>query len=181
VWSGQLEPIENSLALGFLDLLEVRCVDALRTAGVSWKTLRKAYRQAQEVFRHSHPFCTNRFATDGNSIFMELHDSENRTSLWDIAEVQRVFDRIIVPFLKNLDFGQGHTPVRWWPLGANHLVALDPRRSFGQPIIFETGVPTRVLARSVEANDSVEEVAKWFEVSPKAVEEAVMFEQQLAA
>jgi hypothetical protein len=33
----------------------------------------------------------------------------------------------------------------------------------------------------VEANDSVEEVAKWFEVSPKAVEEAVMFEQQLAA
>ena len=77
-----------------------------QTAGVSWKTLRKAHARARELFRHDHPFSTNRFATDGRSIFMEFRDEENRTSLWDIAEVQRVFDRIIIPFLKNLEFEQ---------------------------------------------------------------------------
>jgi uncharacterized protein (DUF433 family) len=37
------------------------------------------------------------------------------------------------------------------------------------------------LARSVKANQSIQEVARWFEISPKAVKEAVAFEQQLAA
>jgi len=181
VWNGQLDPIDHSLALGFLDLIEVQCIDALRTAGVSWKTLRKAHTHARELFRHDHPFCTNRFATDGRTIFMEIHDDDNRTSLWDIAEVQRVFDRIIIPFLKNLEFESGQTPVRWWPLGQARGVALDPKRNFGHPIVFETGVPTLVLARSVKANQSFQEVARWFEISPKAVREAVEFEQQLAA
>ena len=36
VWRGQLDPIDHSIALGFLDLIEVQCIDALRTAGVSW-------------------------------------------------------------------------------------------------------------------------------------------------
>jgi hypothetical protein len=33
----------------------------------------------------------------------------------------------------------------------------------------------------MRANDSVEEVARWFEISPKSVEAAVDFEQALAA
>ena len=181
VWAGQLDPIDHSLALGFLDLIEVRCIDALRTAGVSWKTLRRAHTRSRELFRHDHPFSTNRFATDGHSIFMEFRDEENRTSLWDLAEVQRVFDRIIIPFLKNLEFENDQTPVRWWPLGQNRGVALDPKRNFGHPIVFETGVPTLTLARSVKAHQSIQEVARWFEISPKAVKEAVEFEQQLAA
>jgi len=181
VWNGQLDPIDHNLALSFLDLIEVQCIDALRRTGVSWKTLRKAHSRAQKLFRHDHPFCTNRFATDGKSIFMEFRDTEDRTSLWDIAELQRVFDRIIKPFLKNLEFGRDQIPVRWWPMGQDRGVALDPKRNFGHPIIFEAGVPTLVLARSAAANGSIEVVARWFEINPKAVGEAVEFEQQLAA
>ena len=66
-------------------------------------------------------------------------------------------------------------------MAKNNKVAVDPRRNFGQPTIFQDGVPTRVLAKSVKANRSVEEVARWYEVSPEAVEEAVEFEQKLAA
>ncbi len=53
------------LALGFLDLIEIRFVDAFRRVGVSWATLRRANERAQEMFGGSHPFCTNRFVTDG--------------------------------------------------------------------------------------------------------------------
>lgn len=181
VWRGQLEPIDHSMALGFLDLIEVRCVDALLEAGVSWPTLRRAHTQAKHLVGHEHPFCTNRFATDGRAVFMELCDEELGTSLWDIGDVQRVFEQIIQPFLKNTDFGDDNLVDRWWPRGKSHLVALDPRRSFGHPIIFRVGIPTVVLARSVQANGSVEEVARWFEVEPICVREAVEFEQSLAA
>ena len=181
VWRGQLDPIDHRMALGFHDLLEIHCVDAFLNAGVGWKTLRQAHSQGRGILKHSHPFCSNRFATDGRDIFMELREQDGQTTVWDAANLQRVFDRVIEPFLKNLDFGQGEVPTRWWPRGKDRYVALDPRRNFGQPSIFERGVPTRVLANSVGANGSLELVALWFETSVREVQAAVEFEQQLAA
>lgn len=181
VWNSQLDPIDHTTALGFLDLLEIRCVDAFISAGVSWKTLRQVHDRARELVGHSHPFCTNRFATDGHTIFMEFQEKNDEVTLWDMRDVQRVFDRIIRPFLKDIEFDNSRVPLRWWPRGKSHQVALDPRRSFGQPIIFREGIPTQVLARSVRANDSVAEVARWFEINSTSVREAVAFEDALAA
>ncbi len=181
VWNTQLDAIDHAMALGFLDLLEIRCVDAFICAGVGWKTLRQVHERAKNLVGHPHPFCTNQFATDGQTIFMEVREQNDEIMLWDMRDLQRVFDRIIRPFLKDIEFDDGRIPRRWWPKGKSHLVALDPRRSFGQPIIFRDGVPTSVLARSVEANRSVEEVARWFEIHPASVCEAVEFERSLAA
>lgn len=181
VWNTQLDPIDHAIALGFLDLLEVRCVDAFVTAGVGWKTLRQVHEQAWKLVGHAHPFCTNQFATDGQTIFLEERGKHDEVALWDMRDLQRVFERMIQPFLKNVEFDSDRVPRRWWPQGKAHLVALDPRRSFGQPIVFRDGVPTSVLARSVAANGSVDEVARWFEIHPASVQEAVAFEQMLAA
>ncbi len=181
VWKSQLQPIDHAIALGFLDLLEIRAVDAFINAGVSWKTLRQVHDEARNWIGHSHPFCTNRFATDGHTIFLELREKNHEVMLWDMKDVQRVFDRIIRPFIKNVEFDRGKIPRRWWPRGKSRQVALDPRRSFGQPIIFHEGIPTQILARSARANGSIEEVARWFEIKSASVREAVDFEQELAA
>jgi|SRR5581483_852189 len=179
VWQGQLGPIDHSMAVGFLDLIEIRCVDAFLHAGVNWKTLRLAHMHAQRVLKLSHPFCTNQFKVAGRDIILEIPQERAEPILWDIARDQREFGRITRPFLKDLEFSDGELPKRWWPRGKTHLVALDPRRSFGQPIIFHEGVPTGVLARSVKANGSIREVARWFEISPASVREAVEFERSL--
>jgi uncharacterized protein (DUF433 family) len=181
VWNSQLEPIDHAMALDFLDLLEIRAVDAFIDAGVSWKDLRRIHAEARQWLGTAHPFCTNRFATDGHTIFMELQETNHGVMLWDMRDVQRVFDKIIRPFLKNVEFDRGKVPRRWWPRGRSRQVALDPRRSFGHPIIFREGIPTRVLARSARANNSVEEVARWFQINPACIREAVDFEQALAA
>jgi uncharacterized protein (DUF433 family) len=117
----------------------------------------------------------------GHTIFMELREKNHHVTLWDMRDVQRVFDKIIRPFLRNVDFDSARVPRRWWPRGKHRQVASDPRRSFGHPIIFREGIPTRVLARSVRANDSIEEVARWFQINPISVHEAVDYEQALAA
>jgi uncharacterized protein (DUF433 family) len=181
VWNSQIDPIDHAMALGFLDLLEIRCVDAFISKGVSWKTLRQVHDRAKKLVGHPHPFCTNRFGTDGQTIFMEWREENEEITLWDMRDVQRVFEQFIRPFLKEIEFDNGTVPRRWWPLGRTRLVALDPRRCFGQPIIFRDGVPTSVLARSVQANESADEVARWFEISTASVREAVEFERALAA
>jgi len=181
VWQGQIPPIGTKVALGFLDLLETRCVDAFISAGVSWTFLRRAHFRARELIGHGHPFCTNRFATDGRTIFFETREHTDEVCLWDIADLQRVFEQVIRPFIRELDYDEETIPSRWWPRGREHQVALDPGRCFGQPIISSVGVPTRVLADSLAANGSAEEVARWFEVPLATVYEAAEFEKSLVA
>jgi len=179
VWQGQIEPLDGKLALGFKDLLEARCVHAFIEAGVSWPFLRKAHLQAQQLINHNHPFCTNRFSTDGRTIFYETRESSAEICHWDLADLQRVFDQIIRPFLKDVEYDKEQSPTRWWPCGRDHAIVLDPLRHFGQPIISTAGIPTHVLAASVAGNGSVDEVARWFEIPPAAVAEAVEYEKSL--
>ncbi len=155
LWHGQLEPIDQNLALGFLDLIEIRFVDAFIKAGVSWVMLRKARERATALFKSAHPFCTNKFFTDGREIFVELHRETGEPSLLEILKNQHVFRQILKPFLRELEFGKDHSLRRWWPLGEKRLVVLDPKRSFGQPIVSNDGVPTYFLAKAFNACGSV--------------------------
>ena len=181
LWHGQLEPIDRSLALGFLDLIEIRFVDAFLKAGVSWTMLREAHEKGVELFKTNHPFCTKGFVTDGREIFVELHKETGVRSLLDIVKKQQVFVEIITPFLKELEFDARHTLLRWRPATTRRLVVLDPTRNFGRPSVLSQGVPTEVLAQAAKVSDSLEEVCRWYEVPKEEIEDAVEFERQLAA
>lgn len=179
VWTSQLGALDDKLAVGFKDLMEIRFVHAFLEKGVSWKTMRDAHVAAKAKLGSDHPFCTHKFATDGRDILLQQAQASGDTSLINITNDQREFERIVTPFLKELDFEDGVT--RWWPLGRSRQVVVDPVRNLGQPTVNRSGVPTRVLARSVRTNGSIESVARWFEVAPEEVRDAVEFERALAA
>jgi hypothetical protein len=112
IWRGQLDPIENNMAVGFLDLMEIRCVEAFLRAGVSWKMLRLAHGHAQRELRLSHPFCTNQSKVAGRDIILEIPRVDAEPLLWDIARDQAEFVRVTRPFLKDLDFLDCDLPQR---------------------------------------------------------------------
>ncbi len=101
-------------------------------------------------------------------------------ALLDLISSQGEFQRIVAPVLTQLEFAQDSL-ARWWPMGRKRNVVVDPLRNLGQPTAAKSGVPTEVLARSVNANASVETVARWYEVLPEEVRDAVEFEESLAA
>jgi uncharacterized protein (DUF433 family) len=183
LWEGQLPAIENKAALGFLDLIEVKIVAAFLDVGVSWAVIHKVREKAQALYSDTnHPFCTKQFVTDGRQIFRDLHEETGENCLEEIATDQRVFTEITKPFLKQLEFRDGTTLERWWPLGKDRHIVVDPRKNFGQPTVVTEGIPTQNLARSYKANgSSLEEVARWYEIRPESVQEAVDYELSLAA
>jgi len=181
LWHGQFPPLDGKLALGFLDLVEIKFVDCFLQQGVTWDMIHKARDKAAQLFPgETHPFCTRRFMTNGQQIFVQLHDETGAQSLLDLATSQQLFSGIVAPLLTELEFGDGDILERWWPCGRKCGVALDPRRSFGQPMLFKEGIPTRVLARSAGAN-TIEEVARWYEIDVQSVRDALQFEEQFAA
>ena len=179
VWQGQLKPIENRIALSFLDLMEVRFIAAFLVRGISWRTMRSAHTLACQELRSEHPFCTNRFVTDGTKLLLRQANESSDQALFDIATNQQELLRIVQPFLKELEFASDTQLSRWWPLGRDRTVILDPLRNFGQPSTVNSGVPTQALARAVTANKSAELVARWFHADPAEVSDAVEFERRL--
>ncbi len=177
LWTPQLPPIKNKLALGFLDLIEVKFVGAFLERGVSWRMIHRAREKAAELYPNaSHPFCTKQFVTDGQRVFAEVHRKTKDRSAQEMATDPRVFAEITKLFLKQFEFRQTALE-RWWPLGLERRIVVDPRRNFGQPTLANEGIPTQALAESARANGSVEAVARWYEISAEAVKEAVEYER----
>lgn len=179
VWRRQLPEIDGTLGLGFLDLMEARFIDAFRKADVPWRVIRLCAERARELCGTDHPFATQRFRTDGRTIFAEIAGKAGEAQLLDLAKSQLAFARIIGPSLyAGIDFSDRDTPTRWWPAGRQTPIVLDPARSFGQPIVSTRGVPTAVLADAVAAEGSVAKVARLYRVAPQSVHAAVRFEQR---
>lgn len=177
----QLPEIDGTQGLGFLDLMEARFVDAFRAASVPWRVIRLCAARAREITGEDHPFSSRRFRTDGRSIFAEVIDQAEEKQLLDLAKNQLAFGRVIGPTLyAGVEFSLDDVPARWWPMGQQGAVVLDPARSFGQPIVHDRGVPTAVLADAVEAEGSVPKVASMFEIPLGSVRAAVRFEKRLA-
>ena len=180
LWRRQLPEIEGSLALGFLDLIEARLIDAFREAGVPWSEIKSAGTKACALLGVDHPFATHRFATDGRRIFVEILSTQGEAKLLELSKSQYAFDKIVRPsFIRNIDF-EG-SAVRWWWMGRKHSVVIDPTRQFGAPIDASSGVPTRVLYDSYIAEESVTRVADLYEVEARTVRDAIDFEERLAA
>jgi len=181
VWRREVPDIDGTLGLGFRDLMEARFVDAFREASVPWRVIRLCAERARELNAGDHPFSSQRFRTDGRTIFAEVLNEAGETQLLDLARSQFAFERVIAPTLyASIDFSDRDAPLRWWPLGRQTPIVVDPARSFGQPIISDGGVPTAMLADAVQAEGSVAKVARLYRLQPQSVRAALRFEHRLA-
>jgi uncharacterized protein (DUF433 family) len=179
LWTVQLPRLDDRLGLGFLDLMQLRVVARIIVeTEISLQALRKALLLAQELIHHRHPFATARFRTDGRRLFLEIGRETNEPELFDVLGKQYGFHRIIEPSFRDVDLGVEIT--RWWPLGKQRSVVLDPQRSFGAPIVNRSGIPTATLARAAESEGSPREVSRWYPATEREVRDAIAFERRLA-
>ena len=176
---------ETELTLTFLELMELHFIKMFRSKGVSMPTIRKAAEAAAKRFRTDYPFALKRFDTDGRKIFVTLQKEtvgkEKGTIVEELGYGQQVFEQIMRPFFKKLEYRGAREVVRYWPLERSGGIVLDPQRKFGRPIDAGTGIPTQALYSAFKADERQNEqaVAKWFDVPLRAVKSAIRFERSL--
>ena len=164
--------------LSFLDLIEVRVIQLLKQEGVSIHSIRYAHGELKHQFNQSHPFALNRLWTDGKGIWIRIGKEREDKRLLHIVTRQYELDRIIMPFLKFIDFDAGGLAARWWPFKGRRSIVIDPERQFGRPITSREGVPTIVLALSYRNEKSISKVSEWYKVRPDTVRDSVVYESQ---
>jgi hypothetical protein len=181
VVSAELRKVGGHRLLTFVNLMELHLIKLFRDEGVRMTTIRKAAEMAGRRFGTDHPFALRRFDTDGRDIFVTLGaDGSGGEYVQDAVTAQHVFDSMVRPFFLKVDDQQDEI-LRFWPLGRDSRVVLDPHRSFGQPIDAPTGVPTVVLFEALEVEGDPDHVARLYRVAVEAVLCAADFERGLAA
>jgi len=181
LWRPDYANDDDTIEVSFRDLIELRFVKAFRDVGLGLPTIRECFKRAVVEVHDERPFSTQRFRTDGKTIFLEITHDVREGELLDLRQRQRVFHRVVAPSLRDLEF-DAEVVARWFPLGISRKsIVVDPTRAFGRPIVVEGSVPTEILFEAVKTEGSPDKVAKLYEVPLSAVREAVMFQEQLAA
>jgi hypothetical protein len=187
LWRPQLPQIGDGIELGFHDLVELRFVVAFLRHSVGLNVIRRCLEKARKIVGEERPLSTNRFRTDGKSIFLEslleperMEDQSDSSSVTDLKTGQMVFKQVVEPTFRDLDLADGSV-VQWRPYKGKPSIVIDPARSFGKPLAAEYGAPTAALATAAKAEKSVVRAARIFDVSVSVMNDAIAFEQSLMA
>jgi uncharacterized protein (DUF433 family) len=181
LWRPDYANDDDVIEVSFRDLIELRFVKAFRDVGLGLANIRACFNRAVEEVHDERPFSTQRFRTDGKTIFLEITHDVREGELIDLRRRQSVFHRVVAPSLRDLEF-DADVVARWFPLGTlRKSIVVDPSRAFGRPIVVHGSVPAEIISDAVRIEGSAEKVAKLYDVPLPAVRDAVAFQQQLAA
>lgn len=158
--------------VSFLDLVEVVAIGGLKDFGLNLQAIRRIVANCQELFAVERPLVSLKFKGGGREVFVDEEES--------LVEVlrgkgQRAWDEVLRPFIDTLDY-DNELARRWWPLGKEELICLDPDYAFGLPVIHRTGVRTETILERLQVGESRDEIAADFNIEPAEVESALRFE-----
>ena len=182
VFKRDYDELAGKTLLSFYDLIELWVVEQLRRRGMSLQRIRKQSRKAAEALNVSHPFGTRRVAFYfgvGRPKSLVMEDERGWT---DVETGQLLIKEILAGYFERVDFDPTtDAAVRFWPAGRDVPVVVDPQRGYGAPTVEGTRLSVDLIKRLIGAGDSVEQIARAYEIRPAQVEAARDFEFAKAA
>lgn len=165
-------------ALSYLQLIEVAVVAAFRKMNVSLKRIRDARDYCAKVLEVEYPFAQYKFKTDGKGLLMDYEQvvgaKGKGTLLRPDQGGQLAWDAVIGRRLKEFEYVDGGVAIRWHLAGPKSPVVIDPRISFGAPTV--SGTPTWIVRGRWEAGETIDDIAKDFDLNRTQVKKALAFE-----
>jgi uncharacterized protein (DUF433 family) len=175
----------KALGLSFSNLVEAYVLTAIRRRhNVALPTIRRSLEFLVRKLGAKRPLLEQQFATNGVELFVD-HLGQiiniSRDGQIEMAELIRAY-------LERIERDARGLPVKLYPFMRSQppreqprTVVIDPRVSFGRPVIAGTGIQTAVLAEQFKAGDPVPVLAKEYGADEEAVWDAIRCELDLEA
>ena len=170
--------------LSFVNLIEAHVLDAIRYKDkIKLPRVRSAITHLREKYNSEHPLVEFKFLHDGIDLFTDIaKDLVNVSSGGQLA-----MRAILSAYLKRIARDPQGSAIALYPYLKRHpqhveeqkLVLIDPRISFGKPILVGVGVPTAVIADRFSAGEKVGELAKDYGCEASEIKKAIGYERAL--
>jgi uncharacterized protein (DUF433 family) len=172
-------PDETRPLLSFFNLVEAHVLRALRKEhGIKLNHIRRALDFLTEKFGKAHPLIQHQFRTDGARLFVE-----QLGKLIDVTGFGQTVMPELMIHLERLEF-EDDVVARLYPFtrprhAGPRSVFIDPRYSFGRPVLADIKVPTGVIADRYAAGESIKDLAIDYGCTALEIEEAIRCELQI--
>jgi len=176
--------------LSFTNLVELHVLAAIRREhSISLPKVRQALDYIGREFTVPHPLARLELRTDGVDLFLHAFGEVLAVSG---AAGQLALAEVVEAYLRRIERDSAGIEARLFPFtwssrrdGPLHeqprAVVIDPRVSFGRPILAGTGIPTAVLAERYKAGEPMAALAADYRCDASKIEEAIRCEFMLVA
>lgn len=140
--------------------------------------VRKALRYAERELKIERLLLHEELCTQGGQLFLERYGQLINLS----ASGQLAMRRVFQAHLKRVEWGGLGHAVRLYPFlstdqGDARPILIDPGIAFGRPVLDKAFVSTRTIAERIDAGETVEAVARDYDLTTNDVVEAVVYER----
>lgn len=170
--------------LSFTNLVEAHVLRVIRSEHqIALDKVKSALDYVERQFSMPHPLARIEFQTDGADLFV---DSVGR--LINASQTgQLAMRETLKNLLKRIELDEEGIAAKLFPFTRLReeddpkSVVIDPRISFGRPVLVGTGIPTAILAERYKAGESIDDLALDYGCDRLQVEEAIRCEFPIAA
>ncbi|TVQ09164.1 MAG: DUF433 domain-containing protein [Balneolaceae bacterium] len=164
----------DSKAVNFLTMVELLIMASLSEQGARTTEIVKAHKVLADRYNVVYPFAMNKVIsniyTDGKKVYLD--DGGYIINLDGTDQINLEF---VKQLFNNLDFGIDDLASRYWPMGKDNSVVVDPERKFGHPVINETNIYPETIYGMVQAGDPPAFIASLYNLTGKEVEDAIAY------
>lgn len=166
--------VGRNRAVSFHTLIEIYVLIQFAEAGVKTRKVLEAHKELSKFFNTDFPFARkevlNNLRTDKKEIYID-YDGE----VMRLDGKQQFNLDFIKMFFQKLDFNDESIVERFWPMGRDKEIVIDPNRQFGQPVLKNNNIYPETLYNLYLGGDSIEFISEIYELSQKEVTDALEY------
>ncbi|WP_034261059.1 DUF433 domain-containing protein [Altibacter lentus] len=166
--------MDGTRAVSFHTFVEFYVMMRFSEAGVKPKEVMKAHTELVEWYKTPFPFALKEvldgIRSDGKRIFLN-----HKQGTIELNGMKQFSLEIIQMFFVKLDFGDNNLASRFYPLGKEKSIVVDPARKFGSPVFKDHNIYPETFYGMYKAGESIEFIAYIYEVPEQMVKDAIEY------
>jgi len=181
----------NQAFVSFLQLIEICVAARFRHGGTKLEIVSKAHAGAKAKYGIEFPFADLQLEPIGGHIvhvirYLKSHPSVDSPGLFTLPgfmealDEQDVLPQSVLAMIEQIEY-EGKLAARWYPLGKDNKVVIDPRFASGSPSIKGRGIPIEHIRERIKAQQSIGFICRDLMLSRAQVEDALRYCVQVAA
>lgn len=172
---------DGKRAVSFHTFVEFYIMMLFSEAGVKPAKVLEAHKELSKMHNTAFPFAKKEVIkniyTDGKLIYRDNFDS-----IVSLDGSKQLNLNLIRQFYTNLEFDDESLASKFYPLGKDKSILVDPHRKFGHPVFKNSNLFPEVLFQHYKAGDSIDYLAAVFEINRDEIADAIQYcERNLAA
>ncbi len=161
---------ERRRLLSFANLAEAHVLQATRDHKISMRSVRTALDFLKKENPSRHPLLTQDFYTHQKNLFIK-----QLQQIINVGRGGQLALDLLDPYLERLVRDQSGLVFRFFPMRANphRHVMIDLHVASGQPVLTKSGILAEVLWGRHDAGETIEEIARDYDIDERAVADAI--------